>query len=43
MFPNADDNVLHFETEDNQRIEPTWYCPIVPAVLINGAQGEFCN
>lgn len=34
-----DDNLLKFQFDDNQKIEPEWYCPIVPTVLINGAEG----
>ena len=25
--------------DDNQLIEPEWYCPIIPMVLVNGAEG----
>jgi DNA topoisomerase-2 len=25
--------------DDNQRIEPEWYVPIIPMVLVNGADG----
>lgn len=39
MFPSVDDNVLRFLYEENQRIEPEWYCPIIPMVLVNGAEG----
>ncbi|KAK0402260.1 hypothetical protein QR680_016238 [Steinernema hermaphroditum] len=39
LFPSADDNVLRFLYEENQRIEPEWYCPIIPTVLVNGAEG----
>ncbi|PAV63041.1 hypothetical protein WR25_09079 isoform B [Diploscapter pachys] len=39
VFPQADDNVLRFLFEENQRIEPEWYCPIIPMVLVNGASG----
>ena len=39
IFPPADDNVLNFLNEDNLRIEPEWYCPIIPMVLVNGAEG----
>lgn len=39
IFPAHDDNVLRFLYEENQRIEPEWYCPIIPMVLVNGAQG----
>lgn len=39
IFPAHDDNVLRFLYEENQRIEPEWYCPVIPMVLCNGAQG----
>ena len=39
IFPLVDDNVLAFLNEDNQWIEPEWYCPIIPMVLVNGAEG----
>ena len=25
--------------DDNSQIEPEWYCPILPMVLVNGADG----
>ncbi|XP_061873943.1 DNA topoisomerase 2-alpha isoform X2 [Colius striatus] len=39
LFPPMDDNVLKFLYDDNQRVEPEWYIPIIPMVLINGAEG----
>ncbi|EJD75192.1 DNA topoisomerase 2 [Loa loa] len=39
LFPIVDENVLRFLFEENQRIEPEWYCPIIPTVLVNGAEG----
>ncbi|XP_030321753.1 DNA topoisomerase 2-alpha [Calypte anna] len=39
LFPPTDDNVLRFLYDDNQRVEPEWYIPIIPMVLINGAEG----
>lgn len=39
LFPVVDDHVLRFLFEENQRIEPEWYCPIIPTVLVNGASG----
>uniref|UniRef100_A0A915EJT2 Toprim domain-containing protein n=1 Tax=Ditylenchus dipsaci TaxID=166011 RepID=A0A915EJT2_9BILA len=39
LFPAADENVLRFLYEENQRIEPEWYCPVIPTVLVNGAEG----
>jgi DNA topoisomerase II len=39
LFPSSDENVLRFLYEENQRIEPEWYCPVIPTVLANGAEG----
>lgn len=39
LFPPKDDHTLKFLYDDNQRVEPEWYIPIVPMVLINGAEG----
>ncbi|XP_056218392.1 DNA topoisomerase 2-alpha [Falco biarmicus] len=39
LFPPVDDNILRFLYDDNQRVEPEWYMPIIPMVLINGAEG----
>uniref|UniRef100_A0A183GBV4 DNA topoisomerase (ATP-hydrolyzing) n=1 Tax=Heligmosomoides polygyrus TaxID=6339 RepID=A0A183GBV4_HELPZ len=39
IFPAADDDLLHYLEEENQLIEPEWYCPIVPMILVNGAEG----
>ncbi|VDL96499.1 unnamed protein product [Schistocephalus solidus] len=39
IFSERDDAILHYLFEDNQRIEPYWYIPVIPMVLINGADG----
>ena len=39
LFPEADDNVLDYQVEEGQSIEPNHYLPIVPFVLINGSEG----
>lgn len=39
LFPSMDDNLLKFLYDDNQRVEPEWYMPIIPMVLVNGAEG----
>ena len=39
LFPSEDEYVLRFLYEENQRIEPEWYAPIIPMVLCNGAEG----
>ncbi|KAG8566354.1 hypothetical protein GDO81_013196 [Engystomops pustulosus] len=39
LFPAVDDSVLKFIYDDNQKVEPEWYIPIIPTVLVNGAEG----
>ena len=39
IFNEHDDPLLNFLTDDNQKIEPEWYMPILPMVLVNGADG----
>ncbi|XP_028674298.2 LOW QUALITY PROTEIN: DNA topoisomerase 2-alpha [Erpetoichthys calabaricus] len=39
VFPAVDDNLLKYMYDDNQKVEPEWYIPIIPMVLINGAEG----
>uniref|UniRef100_H2UY95 DNA topoisomerase 2 n=1 Tax=Takifugu rubripes TaxID=31033 RepID=H2UY95_TAKRU len=39
VFPPVDDNLLKYNYDDNQRVEPEWYIPIIPMVLVNGAEG----
>lgn len=34
-----DSNLLKFLYDDNQKVEPEWYIPIIPMVLVNGAEG----
>eukprot|EP01018_Ginkgo_biloba_P032588 Gb_11673 [translate_table: standard] len=39
LFPKEDDVLLDYLNEDGQSIEPTWYVPIIPLVLVNGSEG----
>ncbi|TRY95796.1 hypothetical protein DNTS_008329 [Danionella cerebrum] len=39
LFPAVDDNLLKNNYDDNQRVEPEWYIPIIPLVLANGGEG----
>lgn len=39
LFPKDDDVLLNYLNEDGQKIEPTWYMPIIPTVLVNGCEG----
>jgi len=39
IFSPLDDAILEYQEEEGQRIEPYWYAPIIPLVLVNGAEG----
>ncbi len=39
LFNSSDFPLLRYNDEDGLSIEPKWYLPILPTVLINGTQG----
>lgn len=39
LFHPKDDALLNYLDDDGQSIEPEWYVPVVPQVLLNGAEG----
>ena len=39
LFPEEDDVLLRYLEDDGQSIEPQYFCPILPILLINGCQG----
>jgi DNA topoisomerase II len=39
LFPEQDDPILHYLNEDGTMIEPEYYVPILPMVLVNGISG----
>ena len=39
LFPKADDQILEHHETDGEKIEPKTYAPLLPMVLVNGAQG----
>ncbi|WIA35043.1 hypothetical protein OEZ86_003534 [Tetradesmus obliquus] len=39
IFNKSDDKLLTYLNEEGQSIEPEWYMPILPMVLVNGAEG----
>ena len=39
IFPSADDNVLNYLNDDGLLVEPVFYAPIIPMVLVNGSKG----
>lgn len=39
IFRELDDSILTYLDEDNMKIEPEYYVPILPMVLVNGVDG----
>ena len=39
LFIQEDDYLFDYQVEDGQKIEPVYYVPIIPLVLVNGADG----
>jgi DNA topoisomerase-2 len=39
IFPVNDDNVLSYLNDDGLSVEPVFYAPIIPMVLVNGSKG----
>ena len=39
IFIEADDHLYDYNKDDGQMVEPKWYLPIIPMVLVNGAEG----
>lgn len=39
LFSADDDALLEYVKDDGDQVEPVWYAPILPIVLINGNQG----
>jgi DNA topoisomerase II len=39
VFPEADDALLNYLEDDGQMIEPEYFCPVIPLLVVNGCQG----
>jgi len=39
IFPEMDDHILKYLDDDGQLVEPLFYAPIIPMILVNGAKG----
>jgi DNA topoisomerase-2 len=39
IFDPSDNSVLKYVMDDGQQVEPEFYVPIVPMILVNGAEG----
>jgi len=39
IYPQVDDNVLKYLDDDGTPVEPIYYAPIIPMVLVNGSRG----
>ena len=39
LFPEEDGPVMNYLNEEGVSIEPDFYAPVIPMVLVNGAEG----
>ena len=39
LFPEHDDAILNYLEDDGTAVEPDFFAPVVPTVLVNGAEG----
>jgi DNA topoisomerase-2 len=39
IYPEIDDELLHYLDDDGTPVEPIYYVPIIPMILVNGAKG----
>ena len=39
LFNPKDDPLFAYINDDGLKVEPEWYCPIIPTVLVNGSEG----
>jgi len=39
IFPRVDDELLKYQEDDGIRVEPEVYLPLIPMILVNGAEG----
>jgi DNA topoisomerase-2 len=39
VFPKADDAIVRYLEDDGDAVEPEYYMPIIPMILVNGTQG----
>ena len=39
LFPDMDDKILTYLNDDGLLVEPIYYAPIIPMVLVNGSKG----
>jgi len=39
LFDNRDDAILEYLTDDGKQIEPEFFVPVLPMVLVNGTEG----
>jgi DNA topoisomerase-2 len=39
IFPQADDHILEYLNDDGLLVEPIFYAPIIPMILVNGSKG----
>jgi len=39
IYPEEDSALMKYQQEEGLTIEPTYFIPIIPMILVNGAEG----
>ena len=39
IYPESDDKILNYLDDDGTKVEPDFYLPIIPMILVNGGKG----
>ena len=39
IYQQTDDNILTYLNDDGQSVEPIYYAPVIPMILVNGSKG----
>jgi len=39
IFMSIDNNIIDYKNEDGKQVEPNYYVPIIPNILLNGTEG----
>ena len=39
IYPENDDKILNYLDDDGTKVEPDFYLPIIPMILVNGGKG----
>jgi len=39
LFREEDDHLLQYMDEDGEQVQPRYFVPVIPTILLNGSEG----